>query len=403
MNKPYNPVRDGNCAKAWELLRRNPGLRSDAEWLWKCSKKPGGHEEVARFLDRLELAGTLPGFPIRWMFEPEWLDASDWDSVFLGGHARSRKEDLLREALPDLNDQLINQLCKGGIGEFCKVHPSYILRKPPMLRPHIPFQTAQLSSQLGPRIDYDDESRYPGLLRLHGKGFTFDTPWPDAPELFRHQFQWQWAHYDFSTVSPYTQDRRYLPQPQPVVWLLAQVEERAGPWEELAHDHAMVAQLRRWSNEYHIYAFPRILYTPEQVKEQFEQFGKWCAAILGYESLSVSRKQLPALLGSKVEWELFSYCWQKLQYDRDTSSPPKYQYIPTGKSKALKAFDLEEKRSGGRSQSSDHSTHDERRCKKMENYMFALYPRLDIRAPPSRPLNAQRFCLRLVHGINSKR
>ena len=351
----YNPARDCEekdrlAAKFWELLRRHPGLRRCAQRLLGTSMRPFGEHEgfavVARFLRRLDLHNPLAGFILRWLFKPGRIEFS-YPRQPEEFHTRWNERSFLESGYPWIDEDKLDELEE--------------------------LITAET-----------DGDAYPGPLKLEGGPFTFDTPWPETPELFQFLFRWLALDYGFDVFN-----REAYPESG---WYLVSGAVRRDPnWVFLdlrAKDlHvSSVEKLRRFKfffERHHVYALPRLVSRQRTRQLIMEDFERFLDEVVAGEKEMIATNKLPHLFGTETAWDVFTFCYPEIHYEYVGSGrgfAGSYPFLRSGSSRAFEYLIALRQREGKWSPTSDMNAHVQQHYEHLERLMYATFPRFEFAA-----------------------
>ena len=403
----YNPagVGDGNAAKIWELVRQNPKLRQYAAYLLNAfvNHEHGLNELTLSqdLLAGLDRSNPIGAYALRWLFEPVFLKMRETSNLFgincdirhmtpAAENERIKEHDRIIGLFPYLDDSEITEIIWRGWDEFCGKVPFYTLRRHEMFAVENLQKVFGVSFKQGPLLDERDRMKYAGPLRINTGAFNLDTPWCDAPELFRNHFAWLWCHFDFSAKSPFTGDRKYLPRPEAACWLVNQIADQPGNTYQL--DLARSEQVRYYAYNCEIFAFPKLIYSDPDIGKTLKAISDRLNSAVSLHERIVSKAKFNSLLGSPAEWKVFAFCRPLISYqvqnEKLQSSGAEYKSAETEIKAAVKKWRQTELKDCGKKLSMTSSTrplrlkrnqtHLTKRYLKMEKLMFSVFPKLDI-------------------------
>lgn len=219
--EPYNPAKseDGVAAKTWELLRRNPKLRSDAKELLSRLENigPQGIEQTAVLITR-DIRAPLAAFVFRWLLWPTYYH---FRRTLIPGRKLFAEDNitLIEEAIAGAREQEANQ-----------------------------------------PVRQDSE-------------LILNTPWPDMPPLFQLLFRAVADEFEFWNRN----HLEYLKRPVRTFTLTVDELKRIVKGELVSQETLVVLA------DYDFFAVPRVVLTQSQqreIKQKFARFLK-CSYELG--------------------------------------------------------------------------------------------------------------------------
>ena len=399
----YNPakVEDGPAAKLWELLRQNPTFRRYAAYLLEPARKVEfglwGVTSPNKVLSDLDQSNPIAAYALRWLFDPVFMTEGDVHKLLgadlnnkpmtaAAAEARDRLRNQIVVLFPYLeDDEIVEIICRGWDG-FCATVPFYVLRRCGIFAEDNLQNVFGSAFKLGPILDVRDRTKYEGPLNIQAGNFTLDTPWCDAPELFRNHFAWLWCHFDFSAKNPYTGDRRFLPGPQSAQWLVKEIAEE--PYYS-SHKPGSVrrARIQYFNSNCDLFAFPKLLYAEPNIAGSLKKIEERLQSVISLHKRIVSKAKFNFLLGAAADWEAFIFCRPRVGYqlmnEIMADSTPVYKSAEVEIAAAIldwRKQDLKKsrKKSSGSHHLKKNQTHRTQRYLKMEAMMFSVFPVLDI-------------------------
>lgn len=334
MNDAYNPATsaDGNAAKIWELLRRNPAFREQARELVKRQETSLTIKALAPDFGLIDASNPIAGFVLRWLFKPA-LVAFNYP----------------RQPIDFNTEWTFRERTESGYPFICLEELEYLLKE-----------------------EIDGES-FPGPLTLSNGPFSFSTPWPNTPALFQFLFKWLWQEFEVGNIS-YSFDMRFLTngvvEPFKIDWLA--IKDRTARIDFRTEDE--FSRLQFLLKHHDIFAVPRTTMPKKQLNLLMKRFKELITEIQDHRKTIINTAKEPFLFGSELEWETFTFCYHKAKYELDSTS----RFQRTGIGKAFDDIVTRNNKTGKWSPKSDQSTHVKRNYEKMETLMFAIFPSFDL-------------------------
>ena len=282
-NGTYTPSDDGNAAKIWELLRRNPTLRNRAERLLNVAESESSHHRkiVDRYIRCVERQNPLASYVLRWLFR-----SGRYELGFnRPEHSRFRRwtpEDQVCENLGLSENRVLE--C-----EFLGLYETYC-----------------------------------GPLRMDSGDFHFGVEWPRTPPTFRYQFEWLCSEFEVGLQSFF--EKSWLPDQDGTL-----PTRHVGRCEiDIDMEKNSDPGLAKIELEFYAKLFqthvpiliPKGPITKAETVQLRELVDKEIGLIVEQYGIMPTRK-IP--FGAPNSWRLFSFFSPgDMSYDKDKANPRKY-------------------------------------------------------------------------------
>ena len=277
----YNPTQeeDGNAAKIWELLRRNPQFRAKSSQLIELYKHETQRKDLLSYFQQLDQDNPLSAFVLRWLFKPNSVCFFRPRPVE-DSHGIWTANDMVTSGF-DLEETQIIQF------------------------------EALISAE-------EAETCYAGPLTISTGPFSLDTPWRETPDLFQFCFTWLWKPYELGTLPD------LFPITMEGIFLKGKVDPRAIDWTFLDSSEPQISwttrcelmRLRNLLTNNDLFAVPRMIATHE--KESLKDlFGAFIDNLPGRKNATTSDQKYQHFLGNRTDWEAFLFCFERMRSGRE--------------------------------------------------------------------------------------
>jgi len=235
------------------------------------------------------------------------------------------------------------------------------------------------------KSDYFGYSFRGPLTSTRGK-FNLDTPWPEAPPLFRFHFQWLWVEFDPSLVG--IDQRPFVPfmyGVQPA--LVSGLVKLPWDWESLRKlslldcpsiEHlAALNDVADLFSHHFLFAVPKTPLTTRERDELATDFRNRVDRLADENGLATSKKRTPGLLGNPMEWRDFKWCRQYIQYPQESQNPMSSPDLDGHKEAIFKLWMRELRNAVKISQTSNPIASIRAGYTTIESLMLKIYPCFD--------------------------